>query len=127
MRQAPLEERSITELRSMAQAMGAAFDFKDDKNAVMKIIRDHMAAKVPKPRTLEPLMPADTRFITHEIPDPIEQNAIVNALAEYTSRGLVLTFPTVDTWQISRDNRQDSGTTRAPLVDIVRCAREVMK
>lgn len=127
MRQAPLEDRSITELRSMAQAMGATFEFKDDKNAVMKIIRDHMAAKVPRPRALEPLMPADTRFITHEIPEPIEHSTIVDALAEYTARGLVLIFPTVDTWQISRDKRHDSGTTRAPLVDIVRCAREVMK
>ena len=57
MRQAALEDRSLTELRAMAQAMNAPFSFADDKNKIIGLIRSHLEQKIPKPKIEKPFVP----------------------------------------------------------------------
>lgn len=109
----------------MAQAMGADFSFGADKAALMKLIREHMEAKVPRPRIPDPLTAADLRLTGDA--DQSRQADILDMVSEYTARGLRVTFPTSDTWMMTFDRREDSGTMRAPLVTIVRCAKEMMR
>lgn len=127
MRQAPLEERSITELRAMAQAMDATFSMGDDKSALMGIIRDCMAAKVPKPHIPDELKPADQRFTVMPPKYVCTQNDVLDVLKPYVDRGLKVSFPTVDQWMMKFDKKEDSGSMLVPPLVIVRCAKEIMR
>ena len=127
MRQAPLEERSITELRALAQAMGADYNFGMDCDALRQSIRDHMEAQVPKPRIPDDLRPTDIRVATDLSDIVVTQVDVAEACLNSIDRGMRLTFPTPDTWMMEYGKKQDSGTLRMPLVDVVRCARELMK
>jgi hypothetical protein len=49
------------------------------------------------------------------------------ALKDLIERGLILTFPTNDTWFMERNKKQDSGTMNMPLLSIIRCAQEFFK
>lgn len=127
MRQAPLEDRSITELRAMAQAMDAKFSFSDDKTAMISIIRDCMASKVPKPRTPDDLRPADQRFIITPPKYVCTQSDVLDILQPFIKQGLQVTFPTVDQWHIKFDKREDSGSMMIPPLAVMRCAKELMR
>lgn len=127
MRQAQLEDRSLTELRAMAQAMNAIFSFADDKNALIKIIRDCMEAKVPKPRIPDPVQPADTRLLIRPPRYVSTEAEIVEILLPFTLKGLIIRFPAEDQWMMTYQKREDSGTLRMPLRDVVECARRMMR
>lgn len=106
--------------------MGAEFTFADNKLRLIETIRDFMAAKVPPLQIPDPLAPSDQR-LSISVPKFIStQVEISDALADYIKRGLRLTFPTEDQWMITITKKQDSGSLRMPLVDIVRCARDLM-
>lgn len=115
-----LEDRSLTELRAMASAMGIKVSFSQDKQSLAKAIRAEVESKAPKPLPFAPLQPAN----------PLNQGAwqgnITEALQPMIDRGLILTFPTSDQWHMQRDKRSDSGTIKMPLRSIVRCAESVM-
>ena len=48
MRDIPLEQKSITELRSVAQAIGAEFTFADDKQTLIALIRGNEDKPLPE-------------------------------------------------------------------------------
>jgi hypothetical protein len=127
MRNAELEDRSLTELRALAQAMGAKFAFADDKSKIIANIREHMAAKVPKPRIPDLVEPSDQSLIIVPPKYVCTQKQIVDALQPYTLKGLVIRFPTEDQWMLSCGKKEDSGTLRMPLLDVVRCARDMVR
>lgn len=127
MRQEQLEERSIIELRSMASAMGCRFEFSHNREKLIDIINKHMDDKVPKPRIPDPMEPADHRTSLRPPRFSCSQQDVIDGLSYWTAKGLVLQFPTIDTWLIMHGKRQDSGTLNAPLRDIMRCARDLMR
>lgn len=116
-----LEERSLTELRAMASAMGVSVSFADDKGKLLKAIRAEVAAKAPKPLPFAPLVPSDP------LNQGSWQGSVKEALQHMIDRGLILSFPTSDQWHMQRDQKSDSGTMKMPLRGIVRCAEAVMK
>ena len=48
MRDIPLEQKSITDLRSVAQAIGAEFTFADDKQTLIALIRGNEDKPLPE-------------------------------------------------------------------------------
>ena len=127
MRQAPLEERSITELRAMAQAMDAKFVFSDDKQRLITIIRDCMQAKIPKPRIPDNIEPSDDRFIIRPPKYVCTQREVIDALQPMIDAGLQVTFPTTDTWFLRFGKREDTGSMKMPPLHVLRCAKEIMR
>ncbi len=122
MRQSPLEEKSIVELRSLAQTLGAKFTFSDNKSVLIKSIR--AVSEASAPRALPFVNPTGPTAATPL--DVRAQQAIVDALDEYCKKGLHLSFPSPNTWHMERGIKKDSGNTAMPVKDIVVCARNLM-
>jgi len=114
-----LEQRSLTELRAMAAAVGVTVSFADTKSALIKAIRAQVDAKASKPLPFAPI-----GVTPHE---GSSQMNVMNALRTLIDRGLIVTFPTHDTWHCERNKKVDSGNINMPLLSIVRCAEAVSK
>jgi hypothetical protein len=106
-----LETKSIHELRGIAQAVGIKLDWAWNKQKLIDKI-DEKTKPPPKP------MPQ----ISDE-PKNGDQESLVKALAIYA--GMVITFPTEDTWQMNCGRKQDSGTMHMPVHAIMECARRL--
>ena len=111
----------------MAQAMEAPFTWADNKAKLLDAIRSTMACKAVRPVAM--IDPQDTSesspVATAE--EVRAQAAIVEALEEWRGRGLRVTFPSRNTWHMAHGKREDSGHTSLPLLDVVRCAKEIMR
>ena len=112
-----LEDRPIVELRAMASAVGVTVSFADTKAALIKAIRAAVDAKSAKP------LPFTRISIKPE--EGSSQDNIVKALKPLIDRGLLVTFPTRDTWHFERNRKTDSGSINMPLISIVRCAEAI--
>jgi hypothetical protein len=120
-----LENKSLTEIRGIASAVGLKINFGDGKEKLIGLINDHMKATVPKPAFPPPLAPVDTR--TMDAP-PLHRSTakqIEDALADYVRRGLVITYPNGDLWHMKLGKREDSGPMRMPLRHIIGVARQL--
>lgn len=114
-----LEQRSLTELRAMASAVGVSVSFSDTKANLIKAIRKTVDAKASKPLPFVPI------GIKPE--EGSSQANIVNTLKPLIDRGLIVKFPDETTWHFERNKKVDSGTMNMPLLSIVRCAEAILR
>lgn len=121
-----LEQKSITELRGMAQAIGVKIDFGYGKARLIELIGAAMLAKLPKAPDPVPVVPEDQRLRTVPPAKNCEQYQVEEALKPWIDKGLRLSFPKVDEWRMEFLRKHDTGTMRMPLRVIIGCARDVM-
>lgn len=113
---------SLVELRSVAQATGVKVAWSDGRADLISRINARLS-DLAKPLAVD--APPD-----YAPPDDQQQAAqrnIVAALKPLTDRGMRLTFPAPDTWQIDHLKHQDSGNINQPVRVIYDIAREVMR
>lgn len=121
-----LEEKSLTELRGIVQSLGLRLDWGWDKVTLIKKIHIRAANVMYAPDKSDD--PNDD-FPTYTRPPArnLKQSDVLKALERYQERGLIVTFPTPDTIQLTHQIlRQDTTTLRAPLKDIINCAKVVL-
>jgi hypothetical protein len=114
-----LHERSLTELRAMASAVGVTVSFADTKSKLVDAIRKTVDAKSAKPLPF--------RAIGVKPEEGSSQANIITALKPLIDRGLIVTFPDADSWFMTRNKKEDSGSMNIPLLSIVRCAEAIFK
>lgn len=117
-----LEKKSIHELRGIAQAVGLDMDWEWDRLKLIKKI-DGKVAPPPPPVPSMSDEPQDQRLRTVPPAYNLSQHAITEAMRPYMDKGIVLTYPTAETWQMNIGKRQDSGSIRVPLRVIIECAK----
>lgn len=123
-----LESESLTGLRGIAQATGTKFTFTDDKRALLAKIRATALSKVPVPGAPEPNEMMDDRLRSKTPLRACTQKEIYEALQPLFERGLILTFPAEDQWQLEKLIRHvDTGNIRMPLRSIVHAAKQVLE
>ena len=120
-------QKSIVELRGIAQAIGAKYSFGDDANKLQRAIDKRLAERIPEPPPLEESTPMDHRLRSKPPARGITQRQLDEALSDHKGRGLKLYFPKEETWQISFNKKHDSGTLRMPLRVILKCADEILR
>lgn len=113
-----LENKSLTELRGIAQAVGINLDWGWDR---IKLID-----KINK-RTVTPMIfPKENQAAPDPIPTTLEE-----ALASFKALGLVVTFPDQHTIRMTRTvgkiTKDDSCRADLPLRTIIQCAAALMK
>lgn len=117
-----LKEKSLTELRSIAQSMGIIPRYDVGKEHLLQQISSHVTERVQaptKPIEVNIIGGADDRALT--------QASITEAMKGFAELGLVVTFPDSRTWELSCNGKRDSGTMSMSLWNIVNCAKELVK
>lgn len=121
-----LHAKSMTELRAIAQALGAKFGFGDDKAKLIAAIEAAQAAKLPAPPPPNPIPFTDE---LRRVPPArhVTQQRILDELKPLVERGLRVSFPDPESWHFACGKKHDSGHVRMALRQIVACALQVMR
>lgn len=124
---AELKNKSIIELRSIAQGLGVEILFSDTKEDLMQKIDSGLTVQLPPAPPPLPNVPSDIRLRTTPPAANSTPSEITDVLAAYIKRGLVVTFPAENQWHIRLARKEDSGTLRMPLRAIVKCADKLFQ
>lgn len=122
-----LRDRSIHELRGMAQAFGVADIFEKDIPHLIQDIELRQQTLAPAPVPLPPLPDYDARLMTKPPSKRSVPDDVVTLLEPYITRGLRFTIDdNAETWAMQFNKVTDSGTMRMPMRHLLEAARRVM-
>lgn len=123
----PLRERSIHELRGMAQAFGVNDIFEKDAAHLIQEIELRQVKLVPPATPLPPLPQYDARLMNKPPSKRSMPDDVVTLLAPYITQGLRFTMDdNAETWTMQRGKVVDTGTMRMPMRHLLDAARRVM-
>jgi len=120
-----LRDKSLTDLRSIAQGYGIADIFAKDKVQLLQAIELKQQSMIPEAKITVVQPEYDARLMTKTPARKSDQAIIEEVLAPYVAKGLRLNF-TEETWSMSFDKRNDSGTLRMPPRILLKCAERVL-
>lgn len=125
--QKPLEQRSLSEIRGIAQSLGIPDIFsKDAKHLLQDISLKRDLATKPK-ITLPPLPPFDARMMDKSPSRRSNPKEIVEVLEPYIKLGLKLSFDEHgERWYARYGERTDEAPTRMPLRQIILLIHRLM-
>lgn len=121
-----LAKKTLTQLRTMAQAFGVTDIFEKDEAHLIQAIETKQLAMQPAPISLPPRDPHDARLMTerpNKICSPLE---ITEALRAHIQMGLKLSFQP-EYWSMACGRKTDTGSLRMSLRDILGCADRVLR
>lgn len=121
-----LENKSLTQLRSIAQGMGVIDIFSKDETKLRQDIglKQQELQPVAKIEIAQP--PYDARLMTKAPSKRASRAEIDEALREHVASGLKISF-TEENWKMSFGVKNDMGTIRMSLRTVIQCANAVMK
>jgi len=119
-------KKSVHDLRIMAQAFGVTNIFEKDQKRLIQDIEIKQRSNQPPVVALPPRNPYDARLMTQVPSRTSSPIAVTELLEPYITLGLKLSFQD-DTWAMRYGNRNDCGTLRQPLRNILDCADKLMR
>jgi hypothetical protein len=120
-----LGEKSVTELREIAQGLGVGDVFTKTIPQLMQDIEQKHKDLMPAPK-IEPAIPNDGRFRSGKPSEECSEAALLEVLEPYIARGLKVSFKD-GMWRMSFGVKNDTGTMRMPLRIAAMKARDVLK
>lgn len=121
-----LRNKSLTELRGIAQSFGITDIFNKDILQLTQLIETKQVAMIPEPK-IEILKPEyDARLMNRPPSKRSDQPQIENLLERHIAQGLSITFDE-ERWYMAHRKKTDEGTLRMPLAHVLQCADRVMK
>lgn len=120
-----LEDKTIVELRAIAQGYGVDNIFRMKKNELVQAIR--LKQEPETPDSVINIPPPDyDRRIANKPPAKLStRTKIEEILARHVQVGLNLSFDE-ERWYMTYQGRTDEGTLRMPLRVVLRCADKLM-
>lgn len=122
-----LETKSLSQLRGIAQSFGIGDIFSKTDSQLRQEIGLKQQSLAPSPRPDPVVMPYDSRMMTKPPSRICTQESLKELLANHTAKGMHLLFPTPEEWQIKYGKREDTGTMRQPLRNVLECANRLMR
>ncbi len=122
-----LQDKSIHELRQIAQGHGIGEIFSMDMIQLRQAIEQKQIEMLPKPEIVVPRPEYDASLMTKPPSKKTDQAEMEKLLQAHIARGLVLTFPDQENWQMQFGKVTDSGTMRMPSRVVLNCAEKVMR
>lgn len=121
-----LRNKSLTELRGMAQSFGIADLFSMDAAQLAQAIELRQQDLVPpKPEPIDrPVY--DARLMDKPPARKSDREMLEEYLAPYVARGVVLTFDE-ENWYMRLGIKSDQGTLRMRPATAIRCAERLLK
>ena len=121
-----LREKSVTDLRSIAQGYGISDLFSKDKNALIQAIELKQQDMQPEAKVVIPRPEYDARLMTKPPSKKIrKEEDAYNLLKPYIDRGLVFTVDE-ERWYMRFKDKTDEGTKRMPLRVLLGCAEKLL-
>lgn len=120
-----LREKSLTDIRSIAQGYAIPDIFAKDRLQLEQAIEQKQKDMIPKAEITVIQPEYDPRLMTKTPARKSDKEMIEDLLAPYVVRGLRLSF-TPEGWSMSYDKRNDSGTLRMPPRIVLKCADRVL-
>lgn len=122
-----LEKQSLTKLRGLAQSLGISNVFQKTHNNLVQEIKLKQGESIPEPKAeIQPPM-YDARLMNRPPSKKSEKDDLLQLLEQHIAHGLVIEFPHPEWWTMRFNMKEDSGTMRQPLGNILRCANEIMR
>ena len=122
-----LEKMSLTELRGIAQSLGVKDVFAKTPNEIRSEIVVKQTQQLPVPDAPIPKPVYDARLMTKPPSKYSNQDDVEAMLAQHFERGLRISYPAPEQWLMQYKDREDSGTMRQSLLNILRCADKLMR
>ena len=123
-----MQNKSITELRGIAQSMGCVWGFADDAPTLIQKIELKRDLTVPPAKPVEIPLPPDQRLRSRPPSKVSDEQLILNLLKPYIDRGLRITFSEDgQSWEMMFNKKTDTGTMRQPPVNVLRCAERLAR
>lgn len=121
-----LQTKTLHQLRSIAQGYGIGDIFAKTETQLRQEIELKQVEQLPKPEIVIPQPEYDARLMTRPPAKRSDKDLIQEGLKEYIARGLRLTFPDEETWQMQYSKKIDTGTIRMPLRHVLNCAAKLI-
>ena len=115
-----LNDKSLTELRTIANGLGIKDIFSKSPAVLIHDIEVKHSALIPKEKIIVPI---EYRLISST--DMCDKDELLELLEPYIQRGLKV-FIGDETWRFSFGNKNDSGTLRMPYKIALKKAAEVL-
>lgn len=120
-----LAQKSLTELRAIAQGLGVSEIFSKAPNQLIQDIQlKHKDLITPEKITI-PAPHYDARLMTASPAQMCDKDILLGLLEPYIKRGLKVDIGD-ETWKFSFGKKMDSGTLRMPLRIALTKAQEVL-
>lgn len=115
-----LKEKSLTELRTIAQGLGVVDIFSKSLPHLIQAIEKKHSDLIPKEKIVIPV-----EYRTLPSGDICDKVLLMELLEPYIKRGLKVVIGE-ETWKFSFANKEDSGTLRMPLRVALKKAQETL-
>lgn len=122
-----LEQKSLHQLRSIAQGYNIPDIFAKTRQQLEQDISLKQTESIPKPEPKPVAVEYDARLMSRPPAKICTREILEDLLSEHINRGLVLTFPTPEEWHMKLDRREDTGTMRQPPRNVLECANRIFK
>lgn len=120
-----LNDKTLTELRNIAQGLGINEIFSKAPNQLMQDIEQKHKQLIPPPSIPLPAPHYDARLMTAAPGVMCDKDSLMELLQPYIKRGLKVDIGD-ETWKFSFGKKVDTGTLRMPLRTALRKAGEVL-
>jgi hypothetical protein len=122
-----LDNKSIHDLRMMAQSFGVTDLTSKTKKQLIQAIELKQFGLLPEPEVIIPKPEYDARLMTRPPSKMSIEDDILKILDPYIKMGLHVDFPDEESWRMRHGKREDNGTKRMPLRIVLGCAERIMK
>lgn len=121
-----LENKTLVELRGIAQSFNVDNIFQKDKNQLLQDISLKRDSLIPEPAINIPKPEYDARLMSRPPSRKSTQREIEELLTPHISRGLRITFDN-ERWYMAIGKKTDEGTIRMPLATVLYCANKILE
>lgn len=116
-----LEALPRAKVMSYAANLGMGTPFNEKKaDLINRVVMVQSSA-------IEPKKPEPEKIVVVQAVEKPDQEEVRKALQSFVDRGMVLTFPDENSFQIEYKAKRDSGTLHQPLKSIVRVAEYICR
>lgn len=122
-----LRDKSLHELRAIAQGYGIEDLFSKDAKQLTQDIELKQVAMIPEPAIVIPRPEYDARLMTKPPAKHSNVDDLMDLLKPYIERGMRFKLVDEETWEMACGKVTDTGSLRMPLRVILGCAAKVMR
>ena len=122
-----LKDKTIHQLRSIAQGFDIPDIFSKDHAQLVQAIEMKRDKMIPEPVISPPLPQYDARMMTEDPSAIVSKEELDRMLEPYRAKGLHVSYPDPESFQMEFGKKTDTGTLRQPLRNILLCAEKILK